>query len=146
MSVCLFRLTAVPALQGPVIKPLCTQPKSPAHIYLISNPITKRTHSDPPLLCAKSDATLMRALRYVSSSEAILVLCGSLSFFFLHLQIYILQHLVQLSRAAKALTCLRCAPVSVDCIERDLIECEDMEEELICTMGFVLMSHLSLIL
>lgn len=33
--VCLFCLTDVPSLQGPVIKPLCTQPQSLAYIYLL---------------------------------------------------------------------------------------------------------------
>lgn len=31
----LFCLTDVPSLQGPVIKPLCTQPQTLAHIYLL---------------------------------------------------------------------------------------------------------------
>lgn len=79
-SVCvrLFRLMCHP-LQGPVIKPLCTQPQSQAYIYLIQR-IHERIHTHTntndhePLSHTKYDATPPLVLHGMTSDMAVFVI------------------------------------------------------------------------
>lgn len=75
VNVCLFRLTDAPSLQGPVIKPLCTQTPNPwpTSIYYTKftadSPSHTHTHTDDykQLSHTASDATILFVLHDVAS-------------------------------------------------------------------------------
>lgn len=86
----LFRLTGVPSLQGPVIKPLCTQPQSLAYIYHLH-----KIHGGFVHTCTHTQTHSQTAFPYrmwcnAPAGLALYVIRRSSFFFFLHVYIYLI--------------------------------------------------------